>query len=271
MVELFEDYEPEDAEQENGTATIVDKEFNFDMLRDARPSINRVKPPDFANLVFVPVNPKIEPELIDKAYYRKDNAAISVILAHRWPYYYCGCVFYNNPLPTLERIMNPCTINPIETKEEIYVINSYINKHLGTTTSQRWRRECWDRLRPILESSWIKYRQAQTEQTSKKYFILHSVIDKDGFMVPEPAKKSGRPVSQLVLDLSDEDTAYRNRLIRQHSTYISRYKHSPTEALKTLLNNIYTTVDTLGGVPTNWEILMPTDSATAYHKHRILK
>lgn len=270
MIE-HEDYEPEDDERINSTPTKVDKNFNFDMLREARPAINRIKPPDFDSLVPIPANPKTEPKLIDRAYYERANPAKSVVLPHRWQYYYCGCVLYDNPLPTIERLANPCTIIPIKTKEEIYVINIYTNKRLGITNSQRWRRECWDKLRPILEAAWILYRQEQTEQDSKQYFTLHSVINEDGAMVPEPPKKPGRPVSQDVLDLSDEDTTLRGKLIRRYNTYLARYRTAPTDALETNLNQIYATVHNLGGVPENWEQLMRNASATAQHKSKMFE
>ncbi len=249
----MEDYESEDDEQENGTPTIVDKNFNFDMLRDARPAINRIKPPDFNDLTYVPVNPRIESHLVGRAHYKKSNPAQSVILTHHWKYYYCTCVEYDNPLPTPERIMNTCTINPIQTGEQIFVVSFYINKRLGTTSSQRWRRDCWEKLRPVLERDWIDYSTAKKAVETAEYFSLHSVIDESGNVVTEAAKRSGRPVSQQVLDLSDEDAVYRTKLTRQHATYMARYRKQPTAALVVLLNNLYETVDLLGGVPSGWE------------------
>ena len=250
-----EDIELEDSD--SNANVVVDKYFNFDMLASVIPSITRIKPPNFNDLVKVPVNSSIDRQYVDKTFYKKSNPAESVMLPHKWQYYYCGCIEYDKTLPTVECPINPCTVEPIKSSAQIYVITIFLSKRLGHTASQRWNKNCWERLQHSLQVSWLDYKQAKEHLAAEEYFSLHSVINDQGEQVAEPAKTRGRHKSTEVLALSSEDGVKRSKLIQKYASYRGRYRklkaqNKSTSSIENLINNIIDEVSNLGGTPTGW-------------------
>lgn len=252
--ELQEDYEPEDDEQEPTAYNNPDKEFNFDRLVTAKPRINRIKPPVFEDLVEFRITLASERHMVDKAFYYRngiirngrDVGGLDANLQYKRQYYYCSCRLYNDP----QTPINPCTLteSTIKPNERIMVLTIENNKRLGLTSTQRWREECWFRLRPQLETAFNLHKQDDEQRASKQYHNLHSVATDEGFL-PEP--QSGR------LNLSPEDTATRKRLVRRYTTYHHRYNKQLMEGKSvsttvTMLNELYDAVHDLGGVPESW-------------------
>lgn len=265
MTEQHEDYEGEDEDSESGILAPVelDKEFNFDRLRSASPGVNRVKPPPFDYLVEYPVNIKFESHLAGRAFYYKSNMPESAItdtafpgagylLPHKWPYYYCGCIYYDNAFPPAP--VNQCSIKPIESGERIIILTIEQNKWLGLSHTDRWRESCWLRLRPLLEAAFILHKQDRERQAVEEHHSLHSVYTEDGF-IPKPQIRPGRKVNEL--NLTDTDYANRVSLVRRRATYKSRYLKDITmgkhgNRIAKALNEMYDLVETLGGVPVDW-------------------
>ncbi|KKM94126.1 hypothetical protein LCGC14_1201440 [marine sediment metagenome] len=248
---MYED-EPEDDEHGENLPVTVDKEFNFDKLREAKPSINRIKPPDFNDLVFGTANPKTEPHLVERAAWYKSEPSKGIVLPYRRLYYYCGCIAYHNPFPPAP--INKCTINPIQTGEAIMVLRIDVNRRFGITTSQRWRQECWLRLRPTLEAAWNLYRQDQERKEIAEFHNINFEYTPDGFVPIKPHSPGRQPND---LNLSDDDYTARIRLVNRHSTYKHRYlkdiangKHG--NRIAKTLNEMYDLLESLGGVPGNW-------------------
>lgn len=252
MENRSEDYEYEDGEDygEN-LPVIVDKEFDFSKLREARPSINRIKPPDFDDLVFGTANPKTEPHLVERAAWYKSDPVKSVVLPYRRLYYYCGCIAYDNPFPPVP--VSQCTIKPLQTGESIMVLRIDVNRRFGITSSQRWRQECWLRLRPILEAAWNLYSQDQERRKIEEFQNISHEYTEDGFtpIKSNPGRKSNE------LSLSDDDFTNRKKLIVRHAQYKRRYltdiaNGKPGNRIAVSLNEMYDLLETLGGVPTDW-------------------
>ncbi|KKM27075.1 hypothetical protein LCGC14_1578330 [marine sediment metagenome] len=253
--EQQEDYEPED-EQEPTPYNSPDKEFNFDRLVAAKPRINRVKPPVFEDLVEFRPTLSTERHLIDKAFYYRHGVkrggrevgGLDAGLQYKWFYYYCGCRWYDNAIS--RQPINPCTLteSTIKPNERIMVLTIENNKRLGLTSTERWREECWFRLRTQLETAFNLHKQDKEQQAANQYHNIHSIHTEEG-LVPEPQR--GR------LNLSPEDTATRKRLVRRYTTYHHRYNKQFTTGKDfantiTMLNELYDAVDNLGGVPTGW-------------------
>jgi hypothetical protein len=250
--EYLENLEDSDVSGEFSTTTLVDKYFNFDVFVGAVPSLTRIVPPPFDDLVHVPINMRIEPEKKDKYFYYRSDPSKSILLPHRIEYYYCGCIPYGS-LP------NSCTTKPIALGEQIYTIAIYVSKRMGRTTSQRWRRECWELLAPNLRISWDTHRAVIDQQAAEDYFNEHSTINEFGERVANGPAKPGRKISQAVLDLSDEDVSKRTKLTTKYAVYKHRrnkkvYTKEDTSKLDRKLNEIYNEVLELGGVPTGWNL-----------------
>ncbi len=252
-----EDYEPEDEEHDDNLVVVKDKEFNFSNLREARPSINRIKPPDFDDLVFGTANPKTESHLIERAAWYKSNPSKSIILQYKRAYYYCKCIEYDNPYPPAPT--NECIIKPLQVGDAIMVLRIDVNKRFGITSSQRWRQECWLRLRPILEAAWNLYNQEEERKNIEEFTRLNYEYTDDGFV---PVKNNpGRKANEL--NLAEDDFAARKKLVTRHAQYKRRYVTDIAvgksgNKIATSLNEMYNLVENLGGVPPDW-IYYPED------------
>lgn len=255
MVSEHEDTEVEleDEDSNNsGPTTVIDKYFNFDMFMAAEPSITRVKSPNFDDLINVPVNIHIEPEKKNKYFYYRSDPSKSILLIHRQEYYYCGCTLYN----AFPGGFNSCSVKSLQAGEQIYTVTIYLNKRMARTTSQRWRRECWERLAPTLRIQWAEHQSLLDNQSAEDYFNEHSTIV-NGERVADTPRKPGRPINQEVLSLSDEDAIRRTKLTNRYAVYKYRRKtaeqeNKSTSKIDIKLNEMYDEVIDLGGVPNGW-------------------
>lgn len=245
------------------------KDFDFSYFIEAKPGIVKDHPYDFSG--FTVYNNKWESENKDKRLRknvpRSDGYLNLATLETKRPYYYyfCGCIDYCS-IRDAATITDMCICGIMEMPldghseelkrgEPIYTVTRWINRKYGKTHTQRWRQKCWEKLEPILRQRWETKREQKARQQAKDYFEHNSVLNSEGEWVLDAHDRRKSTVS---LHLSDEEAVERTQLVGRYSRYRyhrqSLVKQSKSLAsVEALLNEIYTRVTQLGGVPSSWE------------------
>ena len=245
------------------------KEFNFDYFIGAKPGIVRGRPYNFGGAKFRGVS-KGDHSLKDRLMDIPGNPE-TIILKRPWYNYFCGCIDYCNWSMGngICRVDSNCkckgtelppdgiTSSELRHNEAIYYVTSFLNRRHGSTTTQRWRRGCWEHAEAKLRTTWDISRKVKSELEAQEYFNINSVLDKDAEWVLE-SKTKGRPLSTNVLYLTEEESQERTKLILRYANYKRRRQlyinnNSPVVLVENLLREIYTRVSDLGGVPSRWE------------------
>lgn len=149
-----------------------------------------------------------------------------------------------------------CRLIPLRKGEEVYDITVWINKRFGRTQTEHWRRKCWEKVLP-------KYTELSNLAAERELAVS---------MAAKPKSiRLGRPVSDIVTNLSPEQATERKRLMSLWHNTREKRKHYNNEllvastpstrkvkvvhlliSLDERLNGIYNKMQELGGAPSTW-------------------
>ncbi len=276
-----EDYEiDESAEYSNHARDwAMPKIFRFDQLETAKPGIVKEAPYSFWGLATREPGWKWLDSTDAWVKDKPDDDMATKLLDLRRPmrFYLCGCITYCNSGGT--DINCHCTTfagpphlrtepgyGELRKGEKIIRVLIHLNKLQGRISTQNWRLSCWNDLSPKLRAAWEMEREQEEKQKQQNYFDRNSFINEDGEKELKVATR-GRPKSDAVEALSDDDQSERKKLILRHAQYASllRKGHrnltedNAQQMARTILgytyhlNEIFEMMEQLGGAPTSWE------------------
>lgn len=148
-----------------------------------------------------------------------------------------------------------CRILLLRKGESVVNVVVWLNRRMGITGTQHWRRECWEKMFPIF----------QEESNQKRLNEMAAAMAK-----PPKSHRMGRPISEAVAALSPVDAVKRTKLINLWGATKQRNKIISAEMLLTAdaarivklagqlsrnsdkLISIYHQAEALGAAPEKW-------------------
>ncbi len=255
------------------------KIFNFDQLISANPDV--VKETPYAFWGYKAREPGWKWLDSTDAWVKEnpDDEMATKILSLRRPmrFYLCGCIRYCNSggsnldchcitFASPPHMRTAEGYGELRKGEHIVRVMVHLNQLQGRISTQNWRLSCWNEMSPKLRAAWDIERKYQEKQKQQEWYDKHSTINDDGVKEVKVAAR-GRPTSEMVSNLSEEEQKKRKKFILRHAHYVSlvrKKQRDVTEdnAVQTArtvmgytyhLNELFTEVESLGGAPDNWK------------------
>tara|TARA_Y100000310_G_scaffold266289_1_gene277728 strand:- start:951 stop:1697 length:747 start_codon:yes stop_codon:yes gene_type:complete len=247
------------------------QEFNFDWFIEAKADKIKAKPPDFTNLQQLFTTEALERRHSGRVFMDLSTNKV-VELPRKKELYYCSCWQYNVGGAKCNCQL-PCTAI-LQRGEQIYTVSIWTNRNRGTTRTERWRRECWETNRPIMEHEWMESKWLRDQDEANLAFSLIQDV--------KETHRRGKPSVSEQFNLTETEAAQRTLLVRKYTTY--RYRRvralkaiqlrlasdgvesvirasARLSHLEELMNEVYTSVTNLGGVPEGWEYYESTTTS----------